>query len=99
MNTSETRQLYIARVSNPAAPEFYQITVSDERTTSRSLIDTNGTKVAFVTDNPDFAPSSIDADQIVMADISDPETPVIMSLTAFRGDEEVDDMTARVISR
>jgi len=95
MNPDENPDFFLVDVTNPATPVFTQITKSNDFTGAFGIIDSTATKMAFETSNPDFTPPGSDtSDQIIFADITNPNAPNIMSLTNFTNDADVDDLSA-----
>ncbi len=95
MNPSETRQLFIADVNNPAVPQIIQITKSDDFTSSRGILSETGREMAFITENPDFNPTGDgNTENIVLADILDNSNPGFTSITNFFPGTDIDDLSA-----
>jgi IPTL-CTERM motif/WD40-like Beta Propeller Repeat len=94
MNPDENTDLFLVDVTNPAIPVFTQITKSDVFTASRGIINSPASSIAFITDNPQFTGLNNDSDQIIFADIADPNDPQFIALTNFRFDADIDDLTA-----
>ncbi|MEN8167922.1 MAG: IPTL-CTERM sorting domain-containing protein [Pseudomonadota bacterium] len=95
MNPDENPDFFLVDVTDPASPVFTQITDSDEFTAAFGIIDQTAAKMAFETNNPDFTPLGSDtSDQIIFADITNPDDPVIMPLTNFGNDADVDGLSS-----
>ncbi len=94
-NGDGNQDLFLADVSAPSAPLFTQITRSAEFTASRGVISEDGTRIAFVTDNPDFHPDNGDvSDELILSDINYPANPLFRPLTDLPAGSELDDINA-----
>ena len=92
MNPDEQRELFLANVTNPIAPVLTQITNTPSFTTSSGVINADATSIAFITRNDVF--SGDNHEEIISADITDPNNPFFIALTAFSAGSEIDDLSA-----
>jgi hypothetical protein len=91
MNADDTTDLFLANVTNPGAPVFYQITDSNLFTASTGVINSAASRIAFITDNPQFTNG---IEQILSADVTDPNNPKFVQLTSFGPEAELDDLSS-----
>jgi hypothetical protein len=90
-NPDETTELFLVDVANPASPMFTQITKSTLFTASTGIINSTASLISFITSNPFFTGGG---EQIILADIIDPNAPQFRLLTNFPNGSEVDDLSS-----
>lgn len=91
-NPDENTDLFLVDVTKPASPTFTQITKSNQFTASTGIINSTASLISFITSNPQFVGGS--GEQIILADIIDPNDPQFRLLTNFPNGSDIDDLSS-----
>lgn len=91
-NPDENTDLFLVDVTIPASPKFTQITKSTLFTASTGIINSTASLISFITSNPQFTRGG--GEQIILANIIDPNDPQFILLTNFPSGSELDDLSS-----